>query len=430
MTKQELYNSKFVSMQEALNKVHSGDVIVVGFYADEPRQFLNELHTIGNHVENVTVWSNNPYMEYPFIANADLAGKIDILTVFYGPSMRKNHDNGRIQYAPHNLHQVSQAIIETKRPNVFVAAVSPMDADGYVRMACSQQIEPEMFEIADKVICEVNPRLPFTCNTLKIPVEKVDCFVAVDYELSTPPEKTITEVDRAVAKNIATLIKDGDTIQFGIGALPDAMVEALSDRNDLGIYTEMLGTSMGKLLKRGIATNKRKNLFPGETVCVFAWGSNELYDFMDHNEKIRLFPASFINDPFNVAKNDNMVSVNMALQVDLTGQVCSESLGFRHYSGTGGAMDFAYGAFHSKGGKGIIALKSTAVNGTISRIQTGLTYGAAVTVPRNIVDYVVTEYGIAHLRGATLRDRVERMINIAHPDFRGQLREEVKKLMI
>ena len=187
---------------------------------------------------------------------------------------------------------------------------------------------------------------------------------------------------------------------------------------------------MGKLMAAGVINNYRKNLHPGQTICAFACGSKEFCKYIDRNPLIRVLPVSYVNDPFVIAQNDNMVSVNTALQMDLTGQVCSESLGFRQYSGTGGAFDFAYGAFHSKGGRGILAIASTAKGGTVSRIQPGLTPGAVVSISRNVVDYVVTEYGIAHLRGKTVRQRRDALIAIAHPDFRQQLREEADKLMI
>ena len=202
------------------------------------------------------------------------------------------------------------------------------------------------------------------------------------------------------------------------------------DRHDLGIYTEMLGSAMGKLMWCGAVNNSRKEYYRNRTIAAFAWGSQELYDYINGNPMVELLPVKHVNDPFNIAKNKNMVSVNTALEIDLTGQVCSETLQGKQYSGTGGAFDFAYGAFHAEGGRGVIALQSTAKGGTISRIVPQLTAGSVVSIPRNIVDMVVTEYGIAKLRGKSVRQRVQELIAVAHPDFRAELRKEAERLQI
>ena len=430
MTKREIYESKFISIPEALEKIRSGDTIAVGHYGNEPRNLLRQLHTIRDRVEDVTVWINNPSEEYPFIMDNRLKGRIDLLSAFYGAPLRKIHPSGRVSFAPHNMHSLSQTIIETKKPTVFMAAVTPLDEYGYVCMSMSQQMEREMMQVADLVIFEVNENIPKTIGTIQIPVEKVDFFVKAEGDISAAPEYPITEVQQKIAQNVASLIRDGDTIQLGIGGLPNAMADALMDKKDLGVHTEMFSDAMGKLMEAGVINNYRKNMHPGQSICAFAWGSKDFCKYIDRNPLIRVLPVSYVNDPFVIAQNDHMVSVNSALQMDLTGQVCSESLGFQQFSGTGGAFDFAYGAFHSKGGRGILALASTAKGGTVSRIQPGLTPGSVVSISRNIVDYVVTEYGIAHLRGRTVRQRRDALIAIAHPDFRQQLREEADKLMI
>lgn len=430
MTKREIYESKFISIPAALEKIRSGDTIAVGHYGNEPRNLLRQLHTIRDRVEDVTVWINNPSEEYPFIMDNRLKGRIDLLSAFYGAPLRKIHPSGRVSFAPHNMHSLSQTIIETKKPTVFMAAVTPLDEYGYVCMSMSQQMEREMMQVADLVIFEINENIPKTIGTIQIPVEKVDFFVKAEGDISAAPEYPITEVQQKIAQNVASLIRDGDTIQLGIGGLPNAMADALMDKKDLGVHTEMFSDAMGKLMEAGVINNYRKNMHPGQSICAFAWGSKDFCKYIDRNPLIRVLPVSYVNDPFVIAQNDHMVSVNSALQMDLTGQVCSESLGFQQFSGTGGAFDFAYGAFHSKGGRGILALASTAKGGTVSRIQPGLTPGSVVSISRNIVDYVVTEYGIAHLRGKTVRQRRDALIAIAHPDFRQQLREEADKLMI
>ena len=430
MTREELYQSKMITIEEALAKIKSNDVIAVGHYGNEPRHLLRQLHTIGDRVENVTVWTSNPSERYPFITDESLKGKIDMLSAFYGAPLREIHHTGRVSYSPHHIHELAQCIVETKKPTIFMATVTPMDEYGYVCMSTSQQMEREMLEAADLCIFEVNPYVPRTLGTIQIPVKDVDYFVPVSGELSYAPVYPSTPEQKIIAENVASLIRDGDCLQFGIGGLPNAVADALMDKHNLGVHTEMFSDAMAKLMDAGVIDNQKKNLHPGQSICAFAWGSEKFYKYINHNPILRVLPVSYVNDPFIIAQNDNMVSLNTALQIDLTGQVCSESLGFQQYSGTGGATDFAYGAFHSKGGRGIVAINSTAKGGTVSRIQPGLTYGSVVSIQRNIVDYVVTEFGIAKLRGRSIRQRVDNLIAVAHPDFRAELRKEANRLMI
>jgi acyl-CoA hydrolase len=305
-----------------------------------------------------------------------------------------------------------------------------MDRYGYVAISCTQQAELEMLDACDLVIFEVNKQLPYTMGTVRVPIEHVDYFIDVDYPITQAPIQPASPAQKKIAHYASSLIKDGDTIQLGIGGLPDAVALDLMDRHDLGIHTEMLGSAMGQLMNCGAVNNSKKSIHRNRSVAAFCWGSQELYDFVHDNPMVEILPTSYVNNPFTIAQNDNMVSLNTALEIDLTGQVCSESMGSTQYSGTGGATDFAYGAYHSKGGKGIIAINATAKSGTISRIVPQLKPGAVVSIQRNIVDYVVTEYGIAHLRGKTVRQRVNELINVAAPEFREELRTEATKLML
>ncbi len=431
MDKEQSYRDKFISMDEVLSKIKTGDVIAVAAYGNEPVEFLRRLHEIADRgVRDVTIWLANPQEEYPFLTMDGLEDVISILSIFYGPSLRKLHSTGRVSFVPNNLHMCFQAMYETKRPNFFVGAVTPMDKYGYVCMSTSQQMELELFDTCETVVLEINPRLPYTSGTTRIPVDKVDFFVDGERAVSNSPVYPRTPVQEAIADYAASLIHDGDTIQLGIGGMPDAVAERLMGRHDLGIYTEMLGSAMGKLMECGAVNNSRKMFYKNRTIAAFTWGSRELYDYINGNPMVELLPVHYVNDPFNIAKNDNMVSVNTALEIDLTGQICSETLAGKQYSGTGGAWDFAYGAFHAKNGRGIIALQSTAKNGTISRIVPQLTSGNVVSIPRNIVDIVVTEYGVARLRGKSVRQRVEELIAVAHPDFRAELREQARRLQI
>ena len=431
--KKALYHSKFISLEQALDMIKSGDTIAQAAYGCEPLAMLRNLHTIKERgVEDVCVWMGSPQEEYPFIGNPnnDLDGVISVNSIFFGAPLRNRVAAGdkRINFCPCNLHSMSQVMKETRKPNIFWAAVTPMDRYGYVAVSCTQQAELEMLDSCDLIIFEVNRRLPYTSGTVRVPVEKVDYFIDVDYPITQAPQQPASPEQQSIAHYASSLIVDGDCIQLGIGGLPDAVAHDLEDRHDLGIYTEMLSTSMGKLMWCGAVNNSRKMFFRNRTIAAFTWGTQELYDFIDDNPMVELLPTAYVNDPFNIMRNDNMVSLNTALEIDLTGQVCSESIGSRQYSGTGGATDFAYGAYHAKGGKGIIAINATAKGGTISRIVPQLKPGAVVSISRNIVDHIVTEYGVAKLRGKTIAQRVEELINVAAPEFREELRAEARKL--
>ncbi len=435
MTKRELYESKFITLDEALGMIRSGDTIAQAAYGNEPLAMLRNLHTIADRgVKDVCVWMGSPQEEYPFISdpNNNLDGVISVNSIFFGAPLRKQVAKGsrRINFCPNHLHSISTVMLETRRPTIFWAAVTPMDRYGYVSVSCTQQAELEMLDLCDLVIFEVNKQLPHTGGTVRVPIEHVDYFIDVDYPITEAPVQPASPIQEQIAHYASSLIKDGDTIQLGIGGLPDAVAHDLVDRHDLGIYTEMIGTAMGELMACGAVNNSKKSFYRNRTIGAFCWGSRALYDFVDDNPMVEILPTRYVNNPFNIAKNDNMVSLNTALEIDLTGQVCSESLGSLQYSGTGGATDFAYGAYHAKGGKGIIAINATAKNGTISRIVPTLKPGAVVSIQRNIVDYIVTEYGIAQLRGKTIHQRVNEMISIAAPEFRQELRQQADKLML
>lgn len=417
MNYQELYQSKLGTLEGALKLIRSGDVIGTPIYANEPSHFLRNLHTIALQVENVSLWTMLLMGNYPIMTDNSLAGHIDIYTYFYNNNCRDGHATRRFQYVPTDLHRVDHVIAAAKKVTVFVAAVSPMDEHGNVYLSFDMEAGIQQFRTADLVIFEVNPNIPRVFGETALPIQQADYIYEATTPLPIAPIPTATDIDLAIAQNVVSLIKDGDCIQLGIGGMPNAVGEALMDKKDLGIHTEMITTSMGKLLNSGVVTNARKNFNTGKTVGAFAWGDQALYDYMTENPNVMMRQAAWVNNPANIARNDNMVSVNAAIQVDLTGQICSESMGSRQYSGSGGALDFAYGAMHSKGGRGIIALPSTAKGGTVSKIQPTLSLGAAVTIPRNSADYIVTEYGIAPLRGRSLRQRVGKPHRHRPPGF-------------
>ncbi len=410
--------------------IKSGDTIATSIYGNEPSSFIGALHTIAHRLEGVTLWAMMMMDQYPVMRDNSLKGRIDIHSIFYNDDCRKGHSSGRFNMLPVDLHSAAAAMLAEKRPNVFVAAVSPMDENGNVYLSYDLQFSRETMDGADIVIFEVNSCIPRVFGDTKVPIAKADYIYEVSNPLPIAPNSPASFVEKKIAEYVSSLIKDGDCIQLGIGGMPNAVGEALLEKKDLGIHTEMLTASMGRLIRAGAVTNARKNFNKGKTIGAFAWGDNDLYKCISENTSVELRRSSYVNYPFNIAQNDNMVSINTAIQMDLTGQVCSESIGSLQFSGTGGAFDFAYGAYHSKGGKGIIALSSTAKGGTISKIQPQLSSGAIVSISRNIVDYIITEYGIAKLKNKTVRQRVESLIEIAHPDFREELRYQANKLML
>lgn len=425
----EEYQNKKVSLDKALSFVKSGDIITIGTWGCEPVSFLGGLHTVAPELENVRIWLGMTKENYPFISDVSLVGHLDINSPFYSGPLRAVHGSGHVDFYPIDLRNNAACMRHKRDPDIFVTAVSPMDNEGYFSL-CSVSHELEMAKCAKTVIFEVNKNMPHICGQARVHINDVDVIFESDKGLYCSPEYEIQPKDEMIGEHVASLINNGDTLQFGIGGIPECIGHALYKHQDMGIYTELLGNALYKLMEKGVVNNSRKNFLPGKSVCGFAWGSRNLYDYISGNPDILIMPSSYVNSPENIAKNNNMVSVNTALQVDLTGQVCSEALGAQQFSGAGGAFDFACGAFQAKGGKGIIAIHSTAKNDTISKIQLTLTPGAPVTISRNVTDYIVTEYGIAKMRGASIRERAKSLIAIAHPDFREELTKQAHDLML
>lgn len=434
----KIYNSKLITVEEALNKIKTDDNLVSALSAAEPREIFAKLHTIADNVRNVNVATCLPMGAYDYFLNPEYKESFLMEGWFYSPAIRKAHKNGNVSFIPNHLHLSAHKRIYHRKPNVFLGTGSLMDKHGYISLSLSATYEREMIENADIVILEINPNMPRTFGDTIIHVNEVDYIVEVDYPVPELGEVQTSEKDKIIGKYIADLVEDGSTIQLGIGGIPNAVAAELMNKKDLGIHTEMLTDGMVDLYEAGVITGKQKTLMPGKMVATFALGTKKLYDFIDDNPAVNIMRGSWVNDPYIIGQNHKMVSINTSLEIDLTGQCCSESIGHVQFSGTGGQADTAIGAQLSKGGKSIIALYSTAnirVPGsderkTISKIVTRLAQGAAVSLSRNDVDFVVTEYGVASLRGTSIRDRVNALINIAHPDFRDQLREEAKELMI
>lgn len=422
------YTSKIISLEKALSLVKSGDTVVTGLGAAEAGLFMENIHSLLGKVRDVKIVNCNPTHACDFY-KAEYAETFAVDGWFFAPAMRKAHAQGNMAYIPNHLHLAAKKWLYRNKPNIFVASASMPDKNGYISLATSATYERRMMEAADITILEINPNFPFVYGDVVVHVSDVDYLIEANYPIPTIPDVPSNDKDRAIGKIIAGYVPDGACIQLGIGGIPNAVAEFLKEKNDLGIHTELITSGMADLVKAGVVTNKYKNINKGQMVATMILGNNELYDFCDHNLGVALYDGSWVNDPYVIAQNDNQISINTSLEVDLTGQCASESIGSRQFSGTGGQADTAIGAQMSKGGRSIIALYSTAmvkdkVTGErreVSKIVSQLQTGAAVSLSRNDVDLVITEYGAADLRGANINQRVRSLIEIAHPKFRDEL---------
>ena len=432
------YSSKLITVQQALSFVKSNDVITVGMAGAEPYQFLMNLHTIADRVQDVTITNCLPTIQGEYLANFEKyqkAFKIDCW--FYSGQLRALQKTGRISFIPNCLHFAGKKRIDAVHTNIFVASASMPDDEGYVTISCSNVYETLIAREADTVILEISPNIPHVNGDLKLPLTEIDYLIEADYFLPTIPDVPSNEKDIAIGRLIAENINDGDCIQVGIGGIPNAVCDFLAEKKDLGIHTEMMTTGIMRLMKKGVVNNSKKQMNNGVTICCFALGSQELYEYMHNNPSIEIRDGAWVNDPAVIAKNDNQVSINTTIEIDLTGQCCSESLGHLQFSGTGGQADTAIGAQNSKNGRSFIALYSTAMvknqmtgeREEISKIVPVLKPGAAVSLSRNDVDFVVTEYGCVSLRGLNIAERAKRLISVAHPKFREELAQKAAEYL-
>ena len=366
---------------------------------------------------------------YPFEFYADdsLKGKMTGYSWFSSGGARKAVNAGYADILPAYYRDVPRHIRVEYEYDAFCVSVSPMDSHGYFSLANNGSYAEAMMDKAKRIFVAVNDQQPRCLCGTQIHVSQVDAIVEFNHELPVLPPVVIDETSRTIGNLIAEQIPDGACIQLGIGAIPDATGMALKAKHDLGIHTEMFTDSMVELIECGAVNNSKKQIHRGKSVTTFAFGSKRIYDYIDDNPAIEILPVDYVNDPAVICKNDNMISINAALEVDFFGQVCAESVGTKHMSGSGGQIDYVRGACQSKGGKSFIAFTSTAKGGTISKIKPILTPGAICTTSKNDVDYIVTEYGIAHLRGRSLGERTKQLIAIAHTDFRDELTFEAKK---
>ena len=420
------YREKLVSADEAVSHIRSGQRIVFSHAAGDSLVLSDALVRNRALFENVEIVHMvamgeakycEPGMEKHFRHNS----------FFLGASTRKAAKEGRADVTPVYFSEVPELFRTTLPVDAVFLNLSPPDEHGYCNFGISVDYSKPAAMEAELVIAQINPSMPRTLGDSFIHISDIDYIVEADTPLIELPPAGISEVERAIGKNCASLIEDGDTLQLGIGAIPDAVLGFLKEKKDLGIHSEMISDGIVELYEGGVITNRRKSLHAGKSIVTFLMGTRRLYDFADNNPAVELHPVDYVNDPYVIAQNERLVSVNSCVQVDLMGQVVSASVGRRQISGVGGQVDFVRGANMSRGGKSIMAMPSTAAEGRISKIVPVIGEGAAVTTSRYDADYIVTEYGAARLKGESLRNRAKKLIRIAHPDFRRMLAEEYEK---
>ena len=419
--------SKKIPLEGALEFIGSGTHVIAAMAAAEPLGLMTELGRRAQNLKDITLYCANPSQDFPFFSDPSLDGRLTIEVMFLTEKIRKRQGYGRVHYIPQHLSQWVRHLVRKCPLDIFWGTCSLPDSRGFVSLGTGAVYETEMVRLAKKVILEVNPQMPVTSGATLVPLGWVDHLIDNDHPLPSLERPTMTEEDHRIAGYVADLVEDGSTIQLGIGSIPNAIGLALRSKKDLGVHTEMINDTMMDLYLEGVITGRKKTLWPGKILGAFAYGTKSLYQFLHDNPAIELQPASVVNDPYRIGRNSKMVSINSAVEVDLTGQVCSESVGHNELSGVGGAFDTHTGAQRSEGGRGIIAMRSTAAGGKFSKIVFELTPGAKVSIGRNDIDTVVTEYGVAELSGQSVAKRVKAMVAIAHPQFREELLAKAKQ---
>lgn len=424
------HSPRTASTLEAARAVRSGDTIVIGGVCAEPQAFLAALVSRAQELEDVTIVHQRvlgpmiyvqPEMRSHFVHKA----------VFLGPAAREAVESGRAEFVPVNLSDVDEELISGQlRPDVTVLQCTPPDTAGLCNLGAYVGFLHSALD-ARVVVAECNDQVPFTFGETRIRVDAFDLITHTSYPLYTLPRAdSFGEIESAIAAHVAPLIRDGATLQVGHGAMPDAILGRLTDRNDLGIHSELLTDSMIDLMRLGVVTNSAKTVNRGTSVASFLNGTANMFRFVNRNPSVELHRSSYVNSPRVIGQNQRVVAINSAIEIDLLGQINAESFGSRVFSGSGGQLDFANGARLSREGRYVVALPATAKGGTVSRIVPTLSVGATVTVPRTLADVVATEHGIAELRGRTVRERAQALIAIAAPQFRNDIRAAALRLRI
>ena len=423
----ETYRRKRCSADEAVQHIRAGNTVYIHPGCAAPEQLVRAMVRRAPQLRDVKVIHLLTAGSADY-AQPEMAQNFRHVAFFAGANVRRAINEGRADFIPIFLGEIEALFANgSVHVNVALIHVSLPDEHGFCSYGVGVDTTKTAAEHADIVIAQVNPKMPRSLGDSFIHLNKIDHLIEVEDDILEHPQGQISDIANKIGSNIAGLIEDGSTLQLGIGEIPDAVLHYLDTKKDLGIHTEMVSDGVVGLIEKGVINNEKKTLHPGKVILGFVLGTRRLYEFIDNNPIFEFHPSSYTNDPFIISRNDKQVAINSALEVDLTGQVCADSIGYNFYSGIGGQVDFIRGAARSKGGKPIIALPSTAKDDTISRIVPHLKEGAGVVTSRGDVHYVVTEYGVAYLHGKTVQERCRALINIAHPKFREELTKFVKE---
>jgi acyl-CoA hydrolase len=415
-----------VAPEAVLDHVRDGADIIVPLANGEPVSVLDALEAAADRFDGVRVHQMHALHDRPYL-RGELRPHLSHVSYFLSPVTRGPFHARQLDLVPNNFSEVPRILRESTTDPLVLAASAPMDRHGYFSLGTNCDYVASFIGRAPFFL-EANARMPRTFGRNQVHVSQVEGWTEVDRPLVEVPQTEPNDVDRRIAKLVVERIPDGATIQAGIGAIPNALLSNLRDHRDLGVHTELLSDGMIELVEAGVVTGTRKRVAPGKVVTTFALGTARLHDFLHENPAVELLPVDYVNDPRVIAREDAFVSINATVEVDLVGQCASETVAGRYWSSSGGQADFARGALYSPRGMAFVVLPSTAVGGTVSRIRGTLTTGSVVTTLKNTVDHVVTEYGVAKLRGRSIRERARALIDIAHPTFRDQLTAEARTL--
>ena len=429
MNWREIYTSKLKPIKEAVKVVKSGDKVVIGHAVGEPIKLVDAMteYAVQADLRDIEIYQQVD-MGHSLYAQPGMEKHFRENSLFLGAKTRDCVNSGRGDFTPCYFYQAPEFYRSTKKPDVVFVTLSLPDEHGYCSFGVSCDYTKPAAEVEGaKVVAAVNPNMPRTLGDSFIHVSDIDVIVEDDTPIPELGLPQIGDVEMAIGEHIASMVNDGDCLQLGIGAIPDAVLKFLDNKKDLGIHSEMISDGVIDLYEKGVINCAAKNYNRGKIVVSFLMGSRRLYDFADDNPSVYMAPVDYVNHPVIIGRNDNMVSINSSVEVNLMGEACSEAMGLKQFSGIGGQVDFIRGASFSKGGRSILAFPSTAKKGTISRIVPYLTQGGTVTTSRNDVDYIVTEHGIAKMKGNTLRERARQLIRIAAPQFQDVLAEEFER---
>jgi acyl-CoA hydrolase len=428
MSVQSLYQQKRMAAADAIRVLKNGDTIIVPTAVGEPPALLTALSEARRDFRDIQISQILAVRKYGYF-DPETVEHVRHTAYFFSGASRAGGQEGWIDFVPAYFSELPSLINRKQTPaDVVFSMASPMDEHGFFSLSLAPDYTMAAIENARALVLEVNPNVPFANGNCHVHISQVAALTESDEPILEVGLPKIGPVQEAIGKYVAEMIPNGATLQIGYGGIPDAVVMQLTDKHDLGIHTEMVGDGIMTLVEAGVVTNRKKNYHPGKMLATFALGSKKLYQFMHRNPALEMHPVDFTNDPYLAGQNDNLHAINATMQIDFMGQCGSESLGFAPYSGTGGQADFVRAANRSNGGKSFIVLPSTAKDDTISRIVPTLSAGTHVSTSKNDINYVVTEYGVAQLRGKTAQQRCEALIGIAHPNFRGELREAAKKM--